>query len=56
MRKHLAVLAATALIAGSFIAPPAQAAPADHLIINEVYARGGSANQPYQTKFVELYK
>ncbi|MHA7860350.1 ExeM/NucH family extracellular endonuclease [Tessaracoccus sp. Y36] len=56
MRKHLTVLAATAaLLAASFVAAPAQAVPADHLVINEVYARGGSANQPFNKKFVELY-
>ncbi|GAA4902595.1 SpnA family nuclease [Tessaracoccus lubricantis] len=56
MRKHLYVLAATtALLAASFVAAPAQAVPADHLVINEVYARGGSANAPYTKKFVELY-
>ena len=27
----------------------------DHVVINEFYGRGGSANQPYTHKFVELY-
>ncbi|MGC5615667.1 ExeM/NucH family extracellular endonuclease [Georgenia sp. Z1491] len=37
-------------------AAPAVAAPDDSdVIINEYYARGGSANAPYQQKFVELY-
>ncbi|WP_246205368.1 ExeM/NucH family extracellular endonuclease [Agromyces salentinus] len=37
-------------------APPALAATdGSGVVINEVYARGGSANQPYLNKFVELY-
>ncbi|MGJ6981167.1 ExeM/NucH family extracellular endonuclease [Aestuariimicrobium soli] len=45
-------LFATAIV-GVVQAVPARAA-ADHLVINEVYARGGSANQPYKDKFVEI--
>ncbi|MGI9822011.1 ExeM/NucH family extracellular endonuclease [Agromyces sp. Marseille-Q5079] len=37
-------------------APPAFAATdGSGVVINEVYARGGSAGQPYLNKFVELY-
>lgn len=36
------------------ISSPASA-DASGLIINEFYGRGGSANQPYQHKFVEVY-
>ena len=57
MRKHLTVLAtASALLASTFALQPAHAAVGgSDLIINEVYARGGSANQPYTNKYVELY-
>ena len=38
------------------IAPAAAEEDDDrHVVINEVYARGGSANQPFTHKFVELY-
>ncbi|CAI9398912.1 ExeM/NucH family extracellular endonuclease [Aestuariimicrobium sp. T2.26MG-19.2B] len=46
------VLFATALV-GVIQAVPARAA-ADHLIINEAHLRGGSSNQPYTHKFVEI--
>src|SRR5699024_6082458 len=37
-------------------APAAFAAPDDsQVVINEYFGRGGSANQAYQQKFVELY-
>ena len=48
-RRPARVLAAmgTLALAGTLLpAVPADAATAD-LVINEVYARGGSANQPY---------
>lgn len=45
---------ALALLAGLLPAATAQAA-APHLLINEFYGRGGSANQPYVNKFVELH-
>src|SRR5690625_8028058 len=35
--------------------PAAAATDDSDVVINEVYARGGSANQPYTTKFIELY-
>lgn len=48
-----------ALIAGSLclgvVPGTAQAADDAAVVINEVYARGGSANQPYSNKYVELY-
>lgn len=59
MRKQvmawLSVSLGMALVAVPLATRPAQAAPADHLVINEFYGRGGSANQPYTNKFVELY-
>jgi 5'-nucleotidase len=52
----IAATAAGALIVGMLGAPPALAATdGSGVVINEVYARGGSANQPYTHKFVELY-
>ncbi|MFF2371782.1 ExeM/NucH family extracellular endonuclease [Agromyces sp. NPDC058110] len=51
-----AVTAAGALLVGMLGAPPAFAATdGSGVVINEVYARGGSANQPFANKFVELY-
>ena len=53
--------AAGVAIAALFLAqlaaiPQATAAPdGSDVVINEVYARGGSANQPFTNKFVELY-
>ncbi|MFC9561159.1 ExeM/NucH family extracellular endonuclease [Agromyces sp. NPDC056965] len=45
-----------ALVVGLLGAPPAFAAvDGSGVVINEVYARGGSANQPFAGKFVELY-
>jgi len=37
------------------IAPAAAEEDDAHVVINEIYARGGSANQPYTHKFVELH-
>ena len=52
----VAAAAAGALVVGLVGAPPAFAAvDGSGVVINEVYARGGSANQPYVNKFVELY-
>ncbi|WP_162248748.1 ExeM/NucH family extracellular endonuclease [Agromyces sp. Root1464] len=52
----VALAAAGTLVAGFLGAVPAFAAvDASGVVINEVYARGGSANQPFQNKFVELY-
>lgn len=51
-------LAAAAVALGSLVAipaAPASAAPANHVIINELYVNGGSAGQTYNQKFVELY-
>ena len=59
MRHHRTALALAA--AASLALPvglatvPATAAPSSDLIISEVYARGGSTNQPYKNKFIELY-
>lgn len=54
-RLLILALAGLTALAPGLVAPAAQAAPAGHLIINEFYGRGGSANQPYVNKFVELY-
>ncbi|ANJ28007.1 ExeM/NucH family extracellular endonuclease [Agromyces aureus] len=52
----IAATAAAALFVGLLGAPPAFAATdGSGVVINEVYARGGSASQPYTNKFVELY-
>ncbi|MGW9631550.1 ExeM/NucH family extracellular endonuclease [Agromyces sp. NPDC055520] len=52
----VAVAAAGALVAGLLAAPPALAAvDASGVVINEVFARGGSTGQTYTNKFVELY-
>lgn len=52
----VALAAAGTLVAGVLGAAPAFAAvDGSGVVINEVYARGGSANQPFQNKFVELY-
>ncbi|MBC7596922.1 MAG: lamin tail domain-containing protein, partial [Kineosporiaceae bacterium] len=58
MKKIFAARWATtvALAASALVALPAQATPAgDNVVINEVYANGGSAGASYKTKFVELY-
>ena len=58
MKKIFAARWATtaALAASVLVALPAQATPAgDAVVINEVYANGGSAGASYKTKFVELY-
>ena len=59
--SRLRVVAATA-VAGALVATGLVAtntttatAAADHLIINELYARGGSANNPFTHKYVEIY-
>ena len=56
LRRVLALGATGALMATGLItlAPMAQAA-GDGVLINEFYGRGGSANQPFTHKFVELY-
>ncbi|WP_072042070.1 ExeM/NucH family extracellular endonuclease [Nigerium massiliense] len=55
-RRAFAVLSAVACTAASLIAvAPTAHAAADHIVINEFYGRGGSANQPFANKFVELY-
>ena len=55
-RRALAAAAAASLSLVGLVslAPLAQAA-GEGLIINEFYGRGGSANQPYTHKFVEIY-
>ncbi|WP_125482519.1 ExeM/NucH family extracellular endonuclease [Actinobaculum sp. 313] len=55
--SRAAVLAvAGAMVAVPLVTVPASATPAgDAIVINEVYARGGSANAVYKNKFVELY-
>ncbi|MEE1622047.1 ExeM/NucH family extracellular endonuclease [Zafaria sp. Z1313] len=55
LRQGLAALAATALIAGSCAAPAVAAVDGTGIVINEAYLSGGSANAPFQDKFVELY-
>ncbi|PWC05190.1 multifunctional nuclease/2',3'-cyclic-nucleotide 2'-phosphodiesterase/5'-nucleotidase/3'-nucleotidase [Agromyces badenianii] len=58
IQRLAAVSAASigALVAGLLGAPPAVAAvDGSGVVINEVYTRGGSANQPFTNKFVELY-
>ena len=56
-RRGVAILAGVPLVLAPMVAAlPAGAATDDSdVVINEVYARGGSANQPYTTKFIELY-
>ncbi|MGA4508651.1 ExeM/NucH family extracellular endonuclease [Propionibacteriaceae bacterium G1746] len=55
-RGVVATAVAGALVAAGLVATATTAsAAADHLLINEVYARGGSTNQPYTHKFIELY-
>ena len=49
-----AAIGSLALVAAALPATSAFAAPAD-LVINEFYGRGGSANQPYTHKFIELH-
>ncbi len=44
------------LLAPVLATAPAAASPdGDDVVINEIYTRGGSANQPFTHKFVELY-
>ncbi len=50
--------AAAAVAVASLVAipaTPATAAGADHLVINEVYNNGGSANAAFTTKYVEIH-
>ena len=55
LRRGLAVVTASACaLAGLAVVAPSADAASSTLVINEVYARGGSANQPYTTKFVEI--
>ncbi|MEV7397260.1 ExeM/NucH family extracellular endonuclease [Aeromicrobium sp. NPDC092404] len=47
---------ALAVGAATLVAVPASASVAgDGIVINELYVNGGSANAPYNAKFVELY-
>ncbi|WP_054952656.1 ExeM/NucH family extracellular endonuclease [Flaviflexus massiliensis] len=56
IKKRTAQIGACALVLTPMWALPAQAAPdGSDVVINEVYARGGSENQPYKNKFIELY-
>ncbi|KAE8764609.1 ExeM/NucH family extracellular endonuclease [Georgenia thermotolerans] len=56
VRRAGAVAAGCAVVLAPLVAAPAFAAPdGSGVVINEVYARGGSANQPYTNKFVELF-
>src|SRR5690625_2722588 len=44
------------LLAPVLATAPAAASPdGEDVVINEIYTRGGSANQPFTHKFVELY-
>lgn len=56
-KRFIGVAVASLVLAPAVaLAPAASAAPGgDNVVINELYARGGSANQPYTHKFVELY-
>ncbi|OKL53176.1 hypothetical protein BSZ39_10935 [Bowdeniella nasicola] len=55
-RSALALVAAASLaVPVGLAAIPASAAPSKDLIISEVYARGGSKNQPFKNKFIEIY-
>ena len=54
--RRTALVGACALVMTPIWALPAQATPEnDNVVINELYLRGGSNNQPYTHKFVELY-
>lgn len=56
LRAALAVALGTGLLAAPLAATPAFASPdGTGLIINEAYLKGGSANAPFKSKFVELY-
>ncbi len=57
-RAGLGAVLALGLVAAPLALSPVQAAPAaaaTHVIINEAYLNGGSANAAYKNKFVELY-
>ena len=56
-RRGVAILAGAPLVLAPVVAavPAAAATDDSDVVINEVYARGGSANQPYTTKFIELH-
>ncbi len=57
-RSAVGAALGAALIATPLAALPAQAeeaAPAPGVVINEAYVNGGSANAPFNTKFVELF-
>ena len=57
-RRGVAGLAGASLLLAPLVAvAPAAADEHDesHVVINEVFARGGSANQPFTHKFVELH-
>ena len=57
-RRIAAFTAFTRAVGGSILQvnQPVQAKPdGSDVVINEFYGRGGSANQPYNKKFVELY-
>ena len=53
-RASLALAAALSCVAGLTMAPPAHAAPADHLVINEVYGGGGNSGATFTHDFVEI--
>lgn len=62
MPQHFRRIAAfttfAVVVSGSVlqVAQPVQAkSDGSDIVINEVYTRGGSANQPYKNKFVEIY-
>lgn len=54
LRRGLAAGAGLACLAGGLVAAPAAHAASTGLVLNEVYSHGGSANQPFNTKFVEI--
>lgn len=54
-QRPLALAAGLACALAALGASPAHAAPATHLIVNEVFGGGGNAGAPYANDFVELY-
>lgn len=55
-RRAVAALSTAALSLTTLIAlAPSSHAAGEGLVINEFYGRGGSANQPFTHKFVEIY-
>ena len=51
----LSAVLGAALLGSALVPAPAFAADGPRVVINEAYLKGGSANAPYNAKFVELY-